>query len=495
MSTYTKYLNLELPRNGEYRDSWEIPVNENLSKVDAWAGTINAEIQDARFTKASLKEFLEVSHETDGTLKPTSEVESTRNSFLYGHKDGTELYRLNTLSFKKDQDMWEALAGKADLRDGLAYRMALLPNQIISGAKTAMGYPAWSGYTGAKVIIDGASAAIFILINGHICRIRTEKDVEISGAAGDYYVYAEYQPGGQEIDTGTAGVAGDDGNGEVRLHQDAGKNYVTGGVQVGDLLRYASPTTVEGDYLIEEVAPNGNVDELLIRNLFPETAGTIAYSVIDPLDVTLGFTDDPTTLTENQHIIADAVFDGASVTSVTPRHFGSSFVSEWRAIDVSSITTFSEIFNHNLGTDMIDVVVQASQANDGTQPVEELSLSKINNGLGTDVTIGTLAVGINNNLTHDVTSTLATATGGTDPHTHAITGGVTVTHSGTISASLTGVPAVSLTGDVTPYNSVVMKASRNQVWVKNAVASLFYRDYDNANRQTGYLRVIVTRKG
>lgn len=497
MSTYTKYLSLELPDNGEYRDSWEIPTNGNFSKIDSNYGVMREEIRNARFSKATLKEFLEVSHNTDGTLKPTSEVEEARNSFLYGHKSGTELYTLDTLSLARDKMMWSAWEGQPSLRDAIANRLSMLPDQILTGSKDPNGYPTWAGYTAAKATVDGSSTAIYININGYLCRIRTEEDVEISGGAGTYYIYAQYEADGVVIDSGSGAVCGEDGNQEVRLHEKSSANYVTAGVQVGDLLRYSSPAVVAGDYIIEEVAPDGETEQLLIRNTFPEANASVTFEIIDPLAVTLGFADDPSTLTANQFVVMEADFNGTNVTAVRPRNYTDKFVSEWRAIDTATDPTFEEIFNHYMGTDVVDVVIQASQANDGSAPVEELSLAKINNSLGVTADKGTLAVGLTDNLTHTVTNTLVTQSGGTDPHTHIVdgTGDLTVEHGGSISAALSGDPSVALTGDVTPYNSVVMKASRNQVWVKNAVASYFYRDYDGADRQTGYLRVIVTRKG
>ena len=501
MSTRTLYLSLELPNNGEYRDSWNIPTNSNFEKIDTAYGNVSQEVQDARFSKTTLQEFLAVSHETDGSLKPTEEVENTRNSFLYGHKDGTTPLTLDTLSFKKDRNMWDALEGQSSLRDSLAYRQSNLPDQVLSGSKDVNGYPAWMGYAGAKVTIDGSAVAINVLINGYRTRIRTEKDTTISGAVGTYYVYAQYEPDGQAIVTGTPASCGLDSNNDIRIHShhNPAGNYVTDGVQVGDLLRYNSPAVVEGEYLIEEVAPSGNVDQLLIRNTFAEATSSIDYEIRDPLAVTLGFTDDPSTLTANQFIMGEADFDGAAVTAVRPRHFGETFVSEWRAIDVSSVADFEEIFNHYMGTDILDVTIQASHANDGSEAVEELSLAKINNTLGVSTTAGTLAVGITDSLTHSITNTLVTqSANGPDAHTHIVGGSGTLeiaAHGGSISASVTGTPSSSLTGDVTPYNSVAMKASRNKIWIKNAVSSLFYRDYDNAVRQTGYLRVIVTKKG
>ena len=70
MADSTSFLNLTLPGKGEFVDSWNEPMNANFSAIDIWANNINTEIINARFSKATLKEFLEVSHNTDGSLLP-----------------------------------------------------------------------------------------------------------------------------------------------------------------------------------------------------------------------------------------------------------------------------------------------------------------------------------------------------------------------------------------------------------------------------------------
>jgi hypothetical protein len=167
--------------------------------------------------------------------------------------------------------------------------------------------------------------------------------------------------------------------------------------------------------------------------------------------------------------IGEADFDGTSVTAVRPLNFKDVYVSEWRAIDVSSTPTFEQIFNHNLFGLDLEVAIQVSQANDGSQPVELMSLNTALNSLG---------VTVNNTLVY--TPEVFTPN----------SSGATLTPS-----SLTGGVTANLTGDIVPDRSAQMKFTKTQIFVKNVGNNKFYRDYGGAQRQSGFMRVIVRKRG
>lgn len=495
MPTTTTNLNLTLPGFGEYTDTWHTPINGNFSKIDVFAGGVNLELTNARFSKSTLKDFLEVAHNPDGTLLPTQETLDTRNSFLYGFE-----YTPYTVSIQnrlRDKEMWAARVGQASLKEGASYRQALLsPSMILSGLSDPDGYAIYASFLGNKVVIDGSTTPLSLMIDGNLCRCRTSQDVTISGGAATYYVYAQYQPDGVVTAFGSSGSAGSDGT-NLCIHQDITKDFTALNVQVGDVLRYTTPGALQGDYLIQEIAPggSGNESKLKTHHLFPQVGGTLAYEIRDPLAVTFGF-DATETPAPGKVYIAEADFNGSNITAVRPRHFKDTFVGAWHAVDVSSTPTFEEIWNHNLGSTALDVTVQASLVNTGLGEVEELDICRLNNTLGVTVGLGTLAAGAGTLAATTVGTTLTTATNVTPPdaHTHSFTVTPTAT---TIAGSptLSGSPTASLTGSVTPYSAVVVKYTKNQIWVKNAVASAFFRDYGGSNRQTGYLRVIITKKG
>ena len=498
MANRTPNLALLLPGLGEYTNTWHTPVNNNFTVVDEAIGAINVELQDARFSLGTLAEFLAIGHNSDGTLKPTAEVQAARSSFVYGHKEGSADFDLYALNFRRDREVWRARSGRPDLRGGVAYPWSFGPNMILDGSKDAEGYPTWLGSTGANANIDGSLTPIILMIDGKIARIRTLKQVPISGGAGTYYLYADFQEDGVSTFSGTAGACGGSEGGtdaEYRYHLDS-PDLTTKDVQVGDLLRYLDQGAA-GDYLVDEIAPEGNPAQARIVGLFPTTASGITYDFIDPLAVTLGF-DAAETPAAGRIFIGEVDFDGAAITTYRPRHFKDRFVGEWRAVDVSGTPDFEEIWNHRLGTDQLDITIQVSQANDGSEPVEELSLTQLTNGLGVNTTAGDLAVAADNGSLAYVpdNGTLGTQNAaGPDVHSHAISGTVGGALTGSVDASLSGSPASSLTGAVEPDNSVKMKASRNAIWVKNTIASAFYRDYSGIVRTTGFIRVIIAKKG
>ncbi|NDD05269.1 MAG: hypothetical protein EB078_10215, partial [Proteobacteria bacterium] len=209
-----------------------------------------------------------------------------------------------------------------------------------------------------------------------------------------------------------------------------------------------------GVYQIKEIAPSGNVNQLKIYGVFPGGVSSgLNYTVSDPLGVTLGF-DDEKVESADKLYLGESDFDGFGATAVRPLHFKDTFVSEWRAVDVSSSASFEEIFNHGLYSDAVDISVQASQADDGSAPIEELSLGSSTNTLG---------VVVSNNL--------------------AVSSGV-----------LSGNITASLSGSLNPDRAVRVQWTKYKVFVKNLIASTFYRDYTGAARQSGFIRVLVKKR-
>lgn len=470
MATKTPFLKLELPANGEYQDTWDSPLNDNLAAIDLFAEQVKTEIISARFGKTSLADFLEVGHEPSGELKPAPEVATARNSKIFGDEDEDE----DDLSLKArldlgDREIWKAREGYENLRSALAARLtAPVSSMILSGKMNGDGYPTWLGFTGANAQVDGSGATpLMLMIEGKICRVRNLEQVEISGASGTKYLYADFEEDGRITVDGDSttpppaspnGTTFTDGT-KMRLFSDATKDFTGEDVRAGDVLTLLNSNDA-GEYLIKEVAPASENDRLKIVGIFPQGAlSSIDYSIADPLGVTLGFSTSETP-TAGRVYIAEVDFDGANITAVRARHFKDVFIGEWRAVDVSGGSpTFEEIWNHKLGSDLVAVSVQVSQADDGSAPVEELSLAILGN-----------------NQIFSFADTLSF-------------------NPGTSDASLTGSVTASLTGAYYMERSVFAQWSKNQVLVKNAVSARFYRDYGGVARQVGFIRVIMRRWG
>jgi len=474
MATKTTFLQLVLPANNEFFNTWDQVVNENFVKVEDKINSHDSEIIASRFSLSSMDVFLAVSHNPDGTLKATGETVSARNSRIYGHKDSEGVYSLEKRVRLNDFENFYARRGQADIKDSLAIKKE---SMILDGAKSGLGQPTWLGYTAAKARIDGSGTQIDMLIDGQYSRIRALEEVTISGAAATYFLYAEYSSSGAIVVDGDSttsppasatGVTGSDINSDVRIFSDPAVDFTTYDVKAGDVLRILGNTAVSGDYIIEEVAAESNNNYLRIIGIFASSLGSLDYVIIDSYKPTLGFAAAETPVAGRMYI-GEADFDGIAVTAVRPRQFKRTFVGDWRAVDVSGGSpTFEEIWSHYLGTADIDVVIQVSQANDGSLPVEQLSLSEHSDPV-LDVNNGTLGI----------TNTLSLT-----PGDQTLGGGVA------ISGSVSG--AFSTPGKQT--RSARMKHTRNLIYVKNIFSALFYTDYDGTVKQTGYIRVIVQKK-
>lgn len=490
MATTTTYLSLILPGLGEYVDTWYIPVNENMEKIDAWTSAFGQEVVNARGSTASLAAFLTVAHNADGSLKPTASEAEASSSQIYGYLNpDTTDFSLNDRIEAGDWETFSGREGQASLRAAAALR-ASLPTQVVTGSKDGNGYPAWMGFTANKVQVDGSSELLLFMIDGYLARMRTLKEITLSGGAGTKYPYASFEADG--LVTVDGDLSPSSGNGTVSTNvdgyavyfNDATKDFTAEDVQPGDILELIDSTSI-GTYVVKTVAPGAITSRLEIVGLFP-TSGIsgINYQISDPLAVTLGF-DTTETPATGKIYLGEADYDGVAVTAVRPRHFKDVFVGEWRAVDVSSTPTFEEIFLHKLGSDQLDFSVQVSQANDGSSPVEELDLATLTSTLG---------VSLNNTLGVSITNGLSFTPGTFNPGTtdaSYIPGSLT----GTITGSLTGSLSASLTGDIEMDRAVRVKWDKNRIYVKNVVGNVFYTDYDGTAQQTGFIRVVVRKRG
>jgi hypothetical protein len=452
MPSTTNYLKLTLPGNGEYTDTWDEIVNENFVDIDAAIEATAVEIEEARLGQTSLKNLLSISINNDGTLKATKEVIDARNSFIYGDEDVSNLDvdlkgRLNFL----EKDLFYFRAGMSDFRDVLG-KYAGSQSLTLSGVKDSNNYPTWLASTGANVQIDGSVTNIFVSIYGKLARIRKQEQLAVSGAIGTKHLYMTYNPNGLVRVDGTSltnGVISSDGS-KVRWFDIPTSDFSVLDVKAGDILEILGTGLNAGQYQIKTVSPGGVVTRVLIYGTFKSAQSGLSYTIRDPFAVSLGF-DDVLTEASNKFYFGIAVFDGTSVTSTRAISFFDYFVSEWRAVDVSSVTTFTEVFNHNLFDDVLDVDIEVSQTNDGTDYVEQLSMAELNNSLS-------------------ISNSLSLTTG---------------------DQALGG--AVALSGTVTLSKSAKARWNKYQIEVSNVSAGLFYKDFSGASMTNGYIRVVARK--
>jgi hypothetical protein len=512
MADKSAFFDLILPGKGEYRDAWWGPVNSNFETLDTWGSSIDGEIAAARFSMTSLSAFLAAGHDVYGITLPTPEILAAQISPIYGFQTPEPaLFDLTTRIAQVEWEMWYSREAQDNLRKNLAFRTLGIKNQILDGTKDADGYPTWLGYTGAIAHIDGSVTPIWFAIDGRLGRVRTLANVTIpAGGSGIRYLYSQYL---EDSDIGKIvvdgqlpsplGVTSFDVNNYPIYFSDTTKDFTALDVKVGDILTLIDSAD-KGSYVVKTVAPSSTTNMLEIIGQFP-TGGIsgINYTIVDPLKTSLGVDTSESPATGKIYI-GELDFDGAAVTAVRPRHFGDTFISEWRAIDVGTITTFEEVFDHCLGSLELDISVQVSQADDGSLPIEELSLTTITRNLGltlnsTGLTLTKTAdpvfdEGVLPTFSQGV-DTPPTPANGFSQGIDSFSRGTSPSLTGATTYSLSGNVTGSITGDVAPDSSVRMQWTKNQLWIKNAESGKFYKGYSGTVTQTGFVRVIVRKRG
>lgn len=553
MPNTSNFLDLILPGYKEYRESWWSPLNNNFMAIDAWAEATEFELVEARFSSVSLKSFLEVAHNVDGTLKATDEVISSRNSAIYGYQTPEPAnFDLNARISQIEWEVFNAREAQANLRANHAIRETNA-TKIVSGAKDGNGYPTWMSFSGATVYVNGLTTPLMLAIDGKLARVRKLESLTISGGDGTKFIYANYLPDWDDgkivvdglavspaVPNGTTSL--DLGNNPIYFN-DATQNFwpmkTAKEFLEGDLLGVID-SVEKGNYVVKEIIESitlGTSNQFSIIGLFPEGGvSSINYRIYDPMRCSLGFgsSESPE---EGRIYIGEADFAAGSITAVRARHFGDTFVGEWREVDITTgngtpnlgtpVQGYYETkFAHNLGSDTLDISIQAKALNGTT--VEELTVATLD--------ASTLNVAITDGKTLTKNSTLsfvapshgldsfspgtgnasfiqgsdnfdpgtsdASFTQGLDSFSPGtsnasfiqgtfVPGSLTGTIDYTLGGSVTG----SLTGGVYTDSSVKLKWDKNYVWVKNAVISKFFKDYSGTARQTGYIRVVVRKRG
>ena len=354
MADQTAYLNLTLIGFNEYADAWGYAINNNWEALDLWSSRVEGELLDARLSKPTLKELLEVGHNSDGTLKATGEVVLARKSRHFGLQDSLS-ERISVV----EKDVWLARAGEASLRDGLTVRDT--SSKVLSGPAN------WMTFTGADVKVDGSTTPVWFAIGGKLARIRSLQKTTVTGNA---YIYVRYQEDGLELVSSSTGTTLMGAGDEVTYFVDSGKNFNTE-VKPGDILRISgqSDASINKDYIVKTVAPGGVSNRLEIQGAFPAAGLTsVTYKVIDPFGVTLGNEASKVPLTGKFHI-GTCSFAASAVTAVAAISLSSTFVSEW--VSVSSggdyFTTTGIPFSHNLMSDEVDVSVHVRASSSATE--------------------------------------------------------------------------------------------------------------------------------
>jgi len=309
-----------------------------------------------------------------------------------------------------------------------------------------------------------------MLVDGYRCRCRSLVQVAASGTSVTKFLSAAYSSTGVIVLDRTAATdpiaTGADplNPSELRQFNDPGVDFTTMNIQPGDVLTITSPVNspLAGRYLIKGIVDSHN---LQIVSVFSASLSGLKYKIEDPWAPTYSVDSTEPTAGSGKLCLGEVDLDGSgAVTAIRARNFLDFYASEWRAID-TSVGFVEQTFNHNLGSDVLQISVQVKSTLTGM--IEELSTADLDN---------TVALSFTNSITKDPdifnpgTSDATFTEGALHP---------------TLSASLSG--GVSMT------RSAKIKWSTNQVVVKNMVSGVFFRDYAGVLQTAGYIRVVVRR--
>ena len=470
MAEKTNFLNLTLPGNSEYNDNWDEPVNENFIKIDEEVESISNEILSARFTKSSLAEFLGVSHYSDGTLVPSAEALAARNSQVYGSNDSSgNDYELKQRLDLGDMETYNARERATDLISALAFRFQDFDymDAVMSAASTAEGMPNYLSSAASEFKIDSTPTPVIFNIDGYKMMIADDESVQVSGSDGTKFLVAKIpdtqhivtEKPTEEVGITTANPLNSD---KVQVFVDQAVDFPALMIRPGYILEIIN-TANAGKYIIDEVGFNGDITQILVKGNFMNAISGINYRITDPMRPE--FSVESSYLKEKGKVyIGEGQYSSGSLISSRAYSFKNKFESTYQPVDVSSASSFELIINHDLGFIPKEIEAFVSQANDDSEAVEKISTA----GIGND-----LSVLINNTLSH----TPGTFNPGTTDASYT-------------QATLVGDVTGSIEGGVYNLRSVKIKVTKTQIFIKNVKPNHFYRDYDETDRQIGFIKVV-----
>lgn len=429
----TGNLELSKPANGEYQDNWDEPLNQNADTIDEHVSAVEDEIIASRGSKSTLADRVNTGMELDGSLKAIPEVIDARVS----QNSGRFITLYDKLNFL-DDEYRRIRHGETSLVDGLAYlgRESKL-NMPISGPVGANNAANFLTSAGSVFTVEGDPLPVVINCGGYVQICRIDKSVDLSGqTAGTKFIYALRDSGGRVVESGTA--TGITGGTSLDTLNDASAQFQTKKVQVGDILVISSGANAD-TYVIDSITDENNI---VIKGEFNSALGGQTYAVYDMFHPNIQH-ESARSQDGTKCYLGECEFNGTSITTISTYAYKGEFESDWISIDVETIPTFTQSFNHNLGCLPKDIMIYASQADDDSTLSELLSVANID----TDYSINFDA--------------------GTSDATVAPTGA--------------------------PYmvRGIKARMNRKTIQIGNLKDNIFYKDYDGVIKVAGYLKVIA----
>lgn len=369
----SEFLSLNLLSNNEFPDNWDEKINDNFTKIDSSTEEISNEINNARFNKASLRDFLEESFEDNGSLKPIPEIMRARNSKIYGYQHNKtgipfELKDVNEFS---DMEIFNARLNQTNLRNSLALISTgfIKPNCVFSGMKDSLGNAHFLSSEGNKFRITAEeSNPLIINIGGNLSRIDKPITLNKSAKKGLNYVVATFNSETTILDLSQSEnettILQDNNTKESQILSCPSLDFTKTDVSKGNILKILTGNCA-GDYIIDEVAPNKIKTQLKIIGRFPKTEliQKLKFIVIDLFKPNFDITDK---VLSNMCVLGSGLSDGTALSNVISYSFNNKYESEWRHVDITNgiLNETTGTFNHNLGKIPKSVAVLVSDSND-----------------------------------------------------------------------------------------------------------------------------------
>lgn len=435
MATATPNIGLTLPANGEFFNNWNVPMNTNFTIIDTYIGNINAELESSAGTQEDLAARLAVSLNPDGSLIPSPQQAAATISAVYGgfFADSSP-FDLNGRIEAGDDEVFDARQALPGLIDSLAWGPDQNKHNCILSAPSS-----YLTSTGAVVSLNGSVTPVVANINGYRQQIRTIKTTTVSGSAGTYYLKLTRTAGGVAYITSNSGngaISTYVTNGLLATFTDLSTNFVTSGVQPGDVLNITGPAldpNLGFQYVVlatnTQDPTNLTTNQIAIYGQFVEATSSLNYTLTNQVDATLSFTNTAHakvfTRVSNVIYIGRVAFDGTNVTSVTA-YQALGVYSGFTSISLGG-GNFSVTIPHNIGYYPSKVSLYGSQASDFSQPLDLLSVAALSSG------------------------------------------------------------------SQTLLRSVIAQTNDLTILVKNATNGIFYQDFGGTSQTSGYLYVVVER--
>jgi len=300
-----------------------------LEALETRMDAVEAELSDARGNLSSLSLRLFDIVDEDGIRIQDPELIAAHGSVLAPEAS----------SLKSRFDVIESTFYLNSLQ---TYNVGM-PAQLISGLIDTNGNSKFILESNPKVLVGGNSTfPLLCQLNGWMYRYTRQVEIDFTGQpAATYYVYLEAASSfGKEMTTGSAVITS--GSNTIT---DLSANFVTSGVEIGQLLRFSS-ILVGTEPLVMKIT-NVTATILTLSGSLPETlALPTPYAVYNPREGLISYTTTKTSSSTRLYL-GEVIWTGSAVSALNYRYLNK-YTSPLVSVSASG-GSYTQTFDHNLG--------------------------------------------------------------------------------------------------------------------------------------------------